>query len=84
MSRSKQDTLAIIAGCRTPFARAGTDLARASAADLASHVFREVLDRTAIDPAAIDEVILGCGGPDAGESTDSEEREDARHRMDGT
>jgi acetyl-CoA C-acetyltransferase/acetyl-CoA acyltransferase len=32
------------------------------------HVFREVLDRTGVDPAAIDEVILGCAGPDAREA----------------
>jgi acetyl-CoA acetyltransferase family protein len=61
-------TLALVAGVRTPFARMGTDLANASAADLATHVFREVLDRTGFDPAEIDEVILGCAGPDAREA----------------
>ena len=60
--------LAIVAGWRTPFCKAGGALAGASAADLATHVFREVLDRTGIDPKAIDEVILGCAGPDAAEA----------------
>jgi acetyl-CoA C-acetyltransferase/acetyl-CoA acyltransferase len=61
-------TLALVAGCRTPFARAGTELRGAHAADLAAHVFRELLDRTGLEPGAIDEVILGCAGPDAREA----------------
>ncbi len=67
-SRDPERALAIVAGWRTPFAKAGTDLQGAAAADLASHVFREVLDRTGFDPARIDEVILGCAGPDAREA----------------
>ena len=66
--RDPDSTLALIAGCRTPFCRAGTDLRGAHASDLATHVFREVLDRTGLDPAEVDEVILGCGGPGAGEA----------------
>ncbi len=68
---SKQDRsrdLAIVAGWRTPFCKAGGSMKGARAADLATHVFREVIDRTGVDPAAIDEVILGCAGPDAGEA----------------
>lgn len=61
-------TLAILAGVRTPLCRAGTALRGASATDLAAHVLREVLDRTGWDPAAVDEVILGCAGPDAREA----------------
>jgi acetyl-CoA C-acetyltransferase/acetyl-CoA acyltransferase len=60
--------LAIVAGWRTPFCKAGGALQGAKAADLAAHVFREVLDRTGVDAAAIDEVILGCAGPDAAEA----------------
>jgi acetyl-CoA acetyltransferase family protein len=60
--------LALIAGVRTPFCRAGTELNQAGAADLACHVFRELLDRVGLDPQGIDEVILGCGGPDAREA----------------
>ncbi len=58
-----EQQLVIIDGSRTPFCKAGTSLKKAKACDLASHVFREVLDRTGVDPAEIDEVILGCGGP---------------------
>ncbi len=67
MSSNQQD-LAIVAGWRTPFCKAGGALAGARAADLAAHVFREVLDRTGFDPAQIDETLLGCAGPDAGEA----------------
>jgi acetyl-CoA acetyltransferase family protein len=66
---TQQDTdLAIIAGVRTPFCKAGGAMQGAAAADLAAHVFRETLDRTGIDPRQIDEVILGCAGPDAREA----------------
>jgi acetyl-CoA acetyltransferase family protein len=67
-SRDATRELAIVAGFRTPFCKAGGALKSASAADLATHVFREVLDRTGIDPRAVDEVILGCAGPDAREA----------------
>jgi acetyl-CoA acetyltransferase family protein len=66
--RDQGKELAIVTGWRTPFCKAGGALQRASASDLAAHVFREVLDRTAIAPDAIDEVILGCAGPDAREA----------------
>jgi len=60
-----EQTLALVAGYRTPFCKAGTELQGAAAADLAAHVCRELLDRTGIDPASIDEVVFGCAGPDA-------------------
>ncbi len=60
--------LAIVTGFRTPFCKAGGAMQRAYGADLAAHVIREVLDRTGIDPKLIDEVILGCAGPDAREA----------------
>ena len=65
---STEDSLVIVDGYRTPFCKAGTELKGASAADLATHVFREVLDRTGIDPSVIDEVILGCAGPGSNEA----------------
>lgn len=65
---SENENLALIAGCRTPLCKAGSDLRGASAADLASHVFRELLDRTGIDTGSIDEVILGCAGQDSREA----------------
>jgi len=36
---------AVLAGCRTPFARAGTRFAEMNAADLAQHAVRERLRR---------------------------------------
>ena len=56
--------LAIVGGYRTPFTKAGTELKDAQAADLATHVFREVLDRTGIDPAG----WFCCGRGEAGPS----------------
>jgi acetyl-CoA acyltransferase len=66
--KKRDADLAIVTGIRTPFCRAGGVLQGASAADLATHAFRELLDRTAIDRTAIDEVILGCAGADAREA----------------
>jgi len=61
-------TLAVVAGWRTPLCRAGTDLESASAGDLAAHVLRETLDRTGWDAARVDEVVLGCAGPEPREA----------------
>src|SRR5512143_2149025 len=51
--------VAIIAGCRTPFAKAGTVYRDASAVDLARHAARELLVRSEIDPAIVDQVVFG-------------------------
>lgn len=61
-------TLAVVAGWRTPLCRAGTDLESASAGDLAAHVLRETLDRTGWAAARVDEVVLGCAGPEPREA----------------
>jgi len=50
---------AIIAGVRTPFARSGTALRDVLAVDLARHAARDLLLRTGLDGAEIDEVIWG-------------------------
>jgi acetyl-CoA acyltransferase len=50
---------AIIAGVRTPFARSGTVFRDVPAVDLARHAARDLLLRTGIDGAEIDEVIWG-------------------------
>ncbi|MGK0203427.1 MAG: acetyl-CoA acetyltransferase family protein [Planctomycetota bacterium] len=67
-SRNRSRGMAIVAGLRTPFCKVGGALQGASAADLATHAFRELLDRTNIRREEIDEVILGCAGPDAREA----------------
>lgn len=51
--------VAIVAGCRTPFCKAGTVLKEARAVDLARHAARELIERTNLDPAKVDEVIFG-------------------------
>ncbi|HLZ31037.1 MAG TPA: acetyl-CoA C-acyltransferase [Chloroflexota bacterium] len=50
---------AIVAGLRTPFARAGTDFAQLDVLDLARAVTVELLQRTGLDPNAVDHVIYG-------------------------
>jgi len=53
----------VIAGCcRTPQGSHGGALKDVPAQKLAEIVFRETLARTKIDPALLDEVILGCIG----------------------
>src|SRR5829696_5036485 len=47
---------------RTPVGKRGGGLSGIHPADLSAHVLREVVSRSGIDPAAIDDVILGCVG----------------------
>ena len=51
--------VAVIAGVRTPFAKAGTVLKDASAVDLARYAGRELLERTNLDGSEVDDVIFG-------------------------
>ena len=51
--------VAIVAGVRTPFARSGTVLRDAPAVAMARHAARELLYRTELDGALVDEVIVG-------------------------
>jgi len=51
---------AIIAAIRTPVGRYGGALKSVRPDDLAAHVIRELLKRTKIDPALIDDVYLGA------------------------
>jgi acetyl-CoA acyltransferase len=51
--------VAIVAGCRTPFCKAGTDLKDVRAVDLARHAARELIERTNLNPRAVNEVIFG-------------------------
>ena len=52
------ERLVIIDGVRTPFCKAGTDLAALGADELGRIVVNSLLTRTAVDPAAIDERLL--------------------------
>jgi acetyl-CoA acyltransferase len=51
--------VAVVAGVRTPFARAGGALADCSALDLARHAVAALLQRTEVDGDAVDLVVLG-------------------------
>ena len=50
----------ITAAVRSPVGRAGGALASVRADDLASHIVRSVVDRSALPVDQIDDVILGC------------------------
>jgi len=50
----------IVAALRTPFGRYGGALASVRPDDLAAAVIKALVDRTGIDPALIEDVILGC------------------------
>ena len=49
----------VVAGLRTPFAKAGTVFRDATAAELARHCTRELLYRTELPGDQVDEVIYG-------------------------
>ena len=51
--------VALLAGCRTPFARAGTSYRDLTAVDLGKACVRELIERSEIDPAAVDVVAMG-------------------------
>ena len=59
MSDTAGRRVAIVGGCRTPFAKAGTAFRDVSAVDLARHAVRELLVRTEIPPGEVDQVIFG-------------------------
>ncbi|WP_329004318.1 3-oxoadipyl-CoA thiolase [Kribbella sp. NBC_00709] len=50
----------LVDGIRTPIGRYGGALAAVRPDDLAANVISSLLNRTALDPALIDDVILGC------------------------
>ncbi|HEY4768147.1 MAG TPA: acetyl-CoA C-acyltransferase [Candidatus Limnocylindria bacterium] len=53
-------TPVVVDGLRTPFGRYGGALAAVRPDDLAAHVIRALVERTGVDPASIDDVILGA------------------------
>jgi len=53
-------TAVIVDGLRTPFGRYGGALRGVRPDDMAAHVIRALVERTGIDPTAIDDVILGA------------------------
>jgi acetyl-CoA C-acetyltransferase len=60
----------IVDAVRSPVGKKGGGLASAHPADLGAHAITGLLDRTGIDPAAVEDVIFGCVdtiGPQAGD-----------------
>jgi acetyl-CoA acyltransferase len=51
--------VAIVAGCRTPFARAGTVYRELTAVDLAKICVRELIERSGVAPSAVETVVMG-------------------------
>jgi acetyl-CoA acyltransferase len=50
----------LVEGVRTPVGKFGGVLSRVRPDDMLALVFRRLLERTAVDPAEVDEVIAGC------------------------
>src|SRR4051812_19518134 len=60
----------IVDAVRTPVGKRGGGLAGVHPADLAAHMITGLIERTGIDPSAVDDVVLGCVdalGPQAGD-----------------
>ena len=60
----------IVDAARTPVGKRGGGLCRVHPADLGAHVIKALIDRSGIDPRAVDDVIFGCVdtiGPQAGD-----------------
>src|SRR5690606_41236492 len=51
--------VAIVAGCRTPFCKAGTVFRDMTAIDLGVVAVREVVNRAELNPNEIDELVYG-------------------------
>ena len=52
----------VVAAVRTPVGRRGGALAHMHPADLSAVVLRELIERSGVDPSAIDDVLMGCVG----------------------
>jgi acetyl-CoA C-acetyltransferase len=50
----------LVEAVRSPVTRRGGPLAGVHSADLGAHVISALIERSGIDPAAVDDVILGC------------------------
>jgi acetyl-CoA C-acetyltransferase len=60
----------IVDAVRSPVGKRGGGLSQVHSADLGAHAIRALVDRTGIDPGAVEDVIFGCCdtiGPQAGD-----------------
>jgi acetyl-CoA C-acetyltransferase len=60
----------IVDAVRTPVGRRGGGLSGLHPADLGAHSIRALVERTGIDPAAIDDVVFGCVDTIGGQAGD--------------
>ena len=59
------DRVAVVGGARTPFAKAGTHLREYTALQLGTHAVDGALEKTDIDPEAVDQLVFGIVTLDA-------------------
>jgi acetyl-CoA C-acetyltransferase len=60
----------IVEAVRTPVGRRGGGLSQVHPADLGAHILSALMERSGVDPAAVEDVIFGCldqVGPQAGD-----------------
>jgi acetyl-CoA C-acetyltransferase len=60
----------IVDAVRTPVGRRGGGLSRVHPADLGAHSLAALVDRTGIDPAAVEDVVFGCVDTIGGQAGD--------------
>jgi acetyl-CoA acyltransferase len=61
--KGKHGRVAIVDGCRTPFSKAGTVFRDMDVVDLAGAAAAELIERSAVDPAAIELSVFGVVVP---------------------
>ena len=63
MRQTREDVVAeayIVGAVRTPIGKKGGGLSSVHPADLGAHVIKELVQRTGVDPSAVDDVVFGC------------------------
>ena len=50
----------IVGAVRTPVGKRNGGLSGVNPVDMAAHVLSELVTRTGVDPAAVDDVVMGC------------------------
>jgi len=65
VAKKQNHKVAVVAGVRTPFAKAGTKLKDCSAVHLGIAAVREAVARLDLDRSSVDEVVLGNAGTPA-------------------
>ncbi|MGH9110685.1 MAG: acetyl-CoA C-acetyltransferase [Acidimicrobiales bacterium] len=60
----------IVDAVRSPVGKRGGGLSQVHPADLGAHSLRALVDRTGIDPAAVDDVVFGCVDTIGGQAGD--------------